>query len=396
MRGGQKWQTAIQVLALALFVAALALGVGRATRKWRHNRSEWCYWRMFVEQPMHEVFGAEKPLYGYLPGAKALFIPFVATGVAGFLAFAVVNAGSCVGIVMLLARRMRLGDGTRSPLAIAWLLLCCSVPSYFAIQNNQVVAPAVFLSLLAFTFLERKHPVLAGCVLAAAALVKTVPVALFLLPLLLRSWLTSLVAVLALIFLSLGLSAATEGVADSVRYHVGWPAQVLAQDPTVSKDEGGPDRSRGVNESPTAEIARLVDATGTKIWVWGFRGILAVSTALLIAASVAAPGNAVGFWHKVAAWMAWVPFASPFGCYYYLLFSAPAWFALGPMAGTTPKTLPSRFRFLPIPLVAVTAKYVSAANAVVVSATFFAILRVLWRHKPAHSQESLPQRRPDS
>ncbi len=377
MPGRQKWRTAIRVLALLLFVSALALGIGRAAQRWRHNRSEWCYWRMFVEQPMQDVFGAEKPLFGYLPGAKALFIPFVRAGAAGFAAFATLNAASCIGVVILLARRVRIDEGERSALALPWLLLCCSVPSYFAIQNNQVVAPAVFLSLAAFALLERKRPVLAGCVLAAAALVKTVPVALFLLPLLLRSWRTSLMAVLALLVLSFGLSAATEGVAGSVRYHLHWPAQVLAQDPAVPQTEGGPERSRGVNESPSAEVARLAEVTGTRVWVWGFRAVLVASTTLLIVVSVAAQGNAPLFWHKVAAWMAWVPVASPFGCYYYLLFAAPAWYMLIPQGIDTFTSLPSRCRFLPMPLLAIAANYVSAANAVVVSATFLAILLTL-------------------
>lgn len=378
MFGRTDWTPGIRLLALSIFALALIMGVGMAVQRYRHGGAEWRHWRAFVLEPMDEVVGPEKHLFGYFPGAKALLVPFVRTGHAGFAVFALLNVVSCIGALSLLDARIPRGAGPpRCDVARPWLLLCGSVPSYLAIQNNQIIAPAVFLALLAFALLQHRWRALSGCVLAAAALMKTLPAALFLLLLLMRSWRTFLAAALSLALLTLGLSAMTEGVAGSIRHHRAWPGQILAQNPSVSEDEDGQPGSMAKNQSPSAEIARLAELTGTRLWVWLHRAVLLAATALLAAACLPASDNAASFWHKVAAWMAWIPYAAPFGRYYYLLFQVPAWYILGLRVLEAPNAGRKRLWLLPLPLVAAAAKNYTGVNAVIVSVTFFAILALL-------------------
>jgi hypothetical protein len=368
-----------KIAASCLLALSLLAGAVKATDKWRNDHAEWRHWRAFVLRPMHEVFGPDKPLFGYLPGTKALFAPFVRTEPAGFVAFVLLNVLSCIGIYVLLdARIPKNGAGRWPGTARLWLSLCCSAPFYLVVHNNQVVAPAVLFALLAFALLQQGRRVVSGGALAAAALIKTLPLALFPLPLLMRSWQTVLAAVLALVMMSLTLSSITEGVDASLRYHLEWPSQILAQHPQSSEDgEGVPGRMKD-NQSPAALAFTLTEGGGSRVWTWGHRGLLLLATALLVGASLPSSSQGAFFWCKVAAWMAWIPFGTPYCRYYYLLFAVPAWYALGLRALVARKKEGrKRVWFLPLPLLAIATKNYPLVTAAIAAAGFLTILCLL-------------------
>jgi len=123
-------------VAYGLVACAILAGINRGIGKWCQGGVEWFHWKNLVYEPLADATGAEKPIFGYLPGFKALLVPFVRTGPIGYFVFALLNGLSCLGIVKLIYSHFTVHD--RSPLALLWLSICSAVPIWFALRNNQI------------------------------------------------------------------------------------------------------------------------------------------------------------------------------------------------------------------------------------------------------------------
>lgn len=324
-------ETALRT-ALPYFVLACAVlaGLGRAVGQWLKGKPEWSYYRQFVRQPLAEATGPDKPIFGYLPGSKALLAPFVWAEPLGYILFALLNALACVGIFFLIYRHFAAAGRSPLPrgLSLLWLSICSAVPIWFALQNNQLIAPAVFLTLLAFSLLAQRRDILAGVVFAFAVMLKTLPLPALLFPLICRRWGTVLTAGVSLAVLSVGLASLTEGVGGGIQSHVDWPSQVIAQSPLNALTKGAEPHSFYSNQSPAAEVVRLARATGIKQLVWVHVAVVFASLLALAVCSMR-PASERLYWYKVGGWLAWIAYAAPFGRYYYLLFLVPALYVLG-------------------------------------------------------------------
>jgi len=217
-----------------IMACAVLAGLGRGVGKWLKNEPEWSYYRQLVYQPLAEVCGPDKPIFGYLPGIKNLLAPFVLTEPAGYVLFALFNALACIGIYLFVHRHFT--DAENNPIprgtSLLWLSICSAIPSWFALQNNQLVAPAVFLTLLAFSQVAQKRDILAGIVFALAIVLKTLTLPALLFPLLCRRWGVIVATTVSLVILSIGSDCMTEGMHGGIRNHLAWPSQVIAQTPS--------------------------------------------------------------------------------------------------------------------------------------------------------------------
>lgn len=204
------------------------------------------------------------------------------------------------------------------------------MPVLFALQNNQIVAPAVYLSMLALTLAERGKEKSAGAWFALGVLLKSLPLPILAFPLLMRRWRMVATACLALGLGSLGLATWTDGWAQSLKHHLAYPAQVLAQSPARAADPTvTPPRSFHHNRSPGAELTRLARATGIKAIAFLHPVFVLGTLALLAVLTVHGGTGSHLFWPRLTAWFAWVAAAAPFGRYYYLLFLLPAIYTAG-------------------------------------------------------------------
>jgi hypothetical protein len=297
------------------------------TRKWMQHQPEWSYYENFVEKPLVETSGPQKAMFGYLPGCRAVLAVFVKTQPMGYFVFAAFNAACCVGVLRMVCKRQV--DSAGEPRAGLWLALCSAVPIVFALQNNQLVAPAVYLSMLAMTLAERGKEKSAGALFALGVMLKTLPLPMLLFALVARRWRLVVVAGLLLGLGSLALTAWTDGWRESVDGHLRYPAQVAAQSPALALDPETIPRSFHHNRSPGAELTRLARATGVPAVAW-LHPLLAVLTlAGLVVLSLRGGAAAHLLWPRLTAWLAWVACAAPFGRYYYLLFLVPALYAAG-------------------------------------------------------------------
>jgi hypothetical protein len=260
-----------------------------------------------------------------------LLTPFVRTEPAGYFLFAVLNAACCAGVLRMIHLRESRGRG--DPDRLLWLAIAAVVPVLFALQNNQIVAPAVYLSMLAFTLAERGKEKSAGLWFALGVLLKSLPLPMLAFPLLLRRWRMVATACLALGLGSLGLATWTDGWEQSLKHHLAYPAQVVAQSPTRAADPGKKaPRSFHHNRSPGAELTRLARATGIKAFAFLHPVFVLGTLAILAWLTLRGGAAAAFFWPRVTAWFAWVAAAAPFGRYYYLLFLLPAIYAAGWLA----------------------------------------------------------------
>ncbi len=148
-------------LAYALILLGLIAGSAIGFNQFRDGKPEWSYYRVLAEKPLAESTGPEKMLFGYLPGCRAIVMPFVKYEPIGYILFALINVGACAAIMALIRVRFTPVE-KRTPATLLWLAAAFSIPAFFTLQNNQMVAPAVLLSLCAFTFLDNKRDVLFG------------------------------------------------------------------------------------------------------------------------------------------------------------------------------------------------------------------------------------------
>lgn len=313
-------------IAFGVIGLSVLAGMIRATGQWVKDRPEWLYYRELVNTNLLDAMGPESPIFGYLPGFKALLIPFVATEPFGFFAFLLLNVLSCIGILVFV--RTHFGSDRRDANGLLWLAFCSAVPIWFTLQNNQLVAPSVLLTLLTFSCMWKGREWSAGLLLVLAVLIKTLPLPILAFPLVRRQWRTVLVAGVALPVFSVGLAALTDGIDASVQSHIRWPEQVMAQDPAKLLDGAEPN-SFGSNQSPSAEVVRLARSLDIELLVWLPKALSIAALFFLAYLSIKRQADKATFWSHAAAWLAWVAFAAPFGRYYYLLFIVPAAYCLG-------------------------------------------------------------------
>ncbi|MFM7182953.1 MAG: glycosyltransferase family 87 protein [Verrucomicrobiales bacterium] len=323
----------LNLWAAVLLAITFLAGFGSGVRKWMQDppKPEWSYYSNYVVKPLEETNGPEKAMFGYFPGCRAILTIFVRTEPVGYFLFAALNAACCAGVLRMIY--LRESRGRDDPAGLLWLGIAAVVPVLFALQNNQLVAPAVYLSMLAFTLAERGKEKTAGLWFALGVLLKSLPLPMLAFPLLIGRWRMVATACLALGLGSLGLATWTDGWQQSLKHHLAYPAQVLAQSPSKAADpsEKAP-RSFHHNRSPGAELTRLARATGIKA-VALLHPVFVIGTLAFLAwLTVRGGTNAAFFWPKLTAWFAWVAAAAPFGRYYYLLFLLPAMFSAGWLA----------------------------------------------------------------
>jgi len=306
------------------------VGAVRGLMKTAHEWPEWIYWEQLATQSWGEVAGADQPVFGYLPGIAALVTPFFAVPhPLGAILFATMNAASCVGIVMLLRAEFRSGGKVvQLPLAVM-----TSYSLYLATQNNQLVAPSMYLTLLAYRLLMRRSW-FGSVALGFAVLIKTLPATLFLLFTFLRRFRLAFVGGLILVAASVGLSTMTEGFEVAFDAHAAYPEQIKAQDPNLVLTEGVEPRSFRSNMSLQASIVRLAPWIGetfalilNRTIFWGT--LLFVCYLAFVAGKREPIPNAM-----FALWIAWTTLAAPFGRYYYVALLLPALWLCWP-AGLT-------------------------------------------------------------
>lgn len=317
----------LQRAAFAIFLLGLLAGFGSGIRKWLLDKPDWTYFRNYVENPLWETSGPDKMMFGYLPGFRAILTPFVALGAPGYLLFALLNAASCAAVLAIVWRREK--AGRNEPWAALWLAICSFVPVIFALQNNQIVAPAVYLALVGLALARRGKWVSGGAAFALGVLVKSLPLPVLGYAVLAGHWRMVVVASAALVLGSLGLAALTDGWQESLRHHRAYPAQVSAQSPLRAIDPETAPKSFGNNRSPGAELVRLARATGVPAFAALHVVLAAGSLVLLSVLTIRGGSHPDLLWPRVAAWLAWVAAAAPFGRYYYLLFLVPALYAAG-------------------------------------------------------------------
>lgn len=307
---------------------AILAGFSSGVRKWMLDKPEWSYFSNYVVKPLDETNGPEKAMFGYFPGCRALLTGFVRTEPVGYFLFAALNAACCIGVLRMIYLHEARGRG--DPARLLWLAIAAIVPVFFALQNNQIIAPAVYLSMLALALTGSGKAKTAGALFALGVLLKSLPLPMLAFPLLLKRWRMVATACLALGFGSVGLATWTDGWEQSLKHHLAYPAQVLAQSPSKAADpaQKAP-RSFHHNRSPGAELTRLARATGIKAIAFLHPVFVLGTLAFLSFLTVRSGGTARLFWPSLTAWFAWVAAAAPFGRYYYLLFLLPAMFAAG-------------------------------------------------------------------
>lgn len=317
-------QKATTLLAGLCYAIAILAGINGAHLKGTHGRPEWSYYRELTSLTLEEATGPDKMIFGYLPGIKAILSPFLLVEPAGLYLFILANTIAVISILFVLIKAQGISlsePGHESYLA--WLLVSSAVPSYFAIQNNQVVALSVCLMLFGLRQSNRDHEIRAGILLAASALIKTLTIPIFLLPLLLGKWKTSAIAFAGTIVLSILLATATDGIDSSLSMHRRWIPQVQAHNPEQVFFKHQTPVSFDNNQSMRAEITRFSAYIDSAFPIYlhniGYYG----SLTLLILLTIKSRHLPECYWITVAAWMAWIAYGVPFGRYYYVLFLVP-------------------------------------------------------------------------
>lgn len=353
---------ALSVVAFLPLAVALVAGAIVAVGRWNSGEPEWSYYRTLARLPLAESTGPDEKLFGYLPGARALIAPFVWTEPVGFFAFLAASVASCVGAAFVLRRARpvrsvaaRPGEisASASPLerllhdrllADLWLSCCLCAPIYFALHNNQLVSFGFALALAALARAgrlggaasgahdaspEARADLAVGALLAIGALFKTLPILLagFLFLSGRRRAAFATAGILAA--LGFSLAAFTDGPRASLDAHLAWIPMVTQQDPTRVL-EGDVPWSFDVNQSALAYAVRLAVALDSDLPVRGARAAGTLAVAVLALATFRARRDRSRDLAFVAAWMAWIAFAAPFGRYYYLLFCVPTWILAGP------------------------------------------------------------------
>ncbi len=311
-----------------LFATGIAVGAVRGYQKALGSRPEWTFWDQLATQPWESVAGADQPIFGYLPGFAVVLKPFfMLPSPLGLLLFLTINAASCVGILIILRGQFWNNGGRVHPA----LALMTAITMYFSLQNNQVVAPSLLLTLIAYFQILRNQK-LGSIALAVAILVKTLPATFLLLFTLIKRFRLSFLAGVALLALSVLLSALTEGMDVSTHAHLNLLEQFRAQDPNRVLTDGVVPSSLENNTSLSSIVVQLAPYIGnTPAYILNL--VIFWSTLLLACyLSFTASRRTRNPPLILALWLCWTIMAAPFGRYYYLLFLLPAWWLLWPKA----------------------------------------------------------------
>ncbi len=301
-------------------------GIVRAWQKAAAGRPEWSYWEQLAMHPWQHVAGADKDIFGYLPGFAALIKPFfLLAHPLGLLAFLSLNAICSIGIVFIL-RQHFWPVGVQIHPAI---LLMTGISIFLALQNNQVVVPSMYLTLVAF-FAIMANRLRGSIALAIAVLVKTLPATLFLLLALINRFRLAVIAGITLGVLSVSLSTLTDGLQTSFDAHLDFVEQVRAQNPNRSLTDSEPPRSIGNNTSLSAAIVQLAPALGPVVPRLMNLAVFVGTLALVCYLSSVSTRRLSNAPLVLALWLCWTILAAPFGRYYYLVFLLPAWWLLWP------------------------------------------------------------------
>ena len=310
-----------------LLVAGVVAGIWRGWQKATAGRPEWSFWQQLATQSWQDAAGADKDIFGYLPGFALLVKPFFLVEPLGLIVFLLLNAICGIGIIIML-RRHFVPDGSGIHPALA---LMTAIALYLGLQNNQVVIPSMFLTLLAY-FSIMDHSGRGTIALALAVLIKTLPATLFLLLTLIGRLRLAIVAALVLGVLSFSLGAISESWRVSLDAHLGFLEQVSAQNPNRALTEAQAPPSLSNNTSLSAAIVQLAPALGKTLPrmlnLVIFLGSLALTCYLSFTSSRRLDNAPM----VLALWLSWTIMAAPFGRYYYIIFLLPAWWLLWPKA----------------------------------------------------------------
>lgn len=310
-----------------LLLFGIVAGILRGWQKAIAGRPEWSYWEQLATQSWQDVSGADKDIFGYLPGFALLVKPFFLVEPVGLVVFLLLNAICAVGIIIMLRRYFRPDDERVHPA----LLLMTTIALYLSLQNNQVVVPSMFLTLVGY-FAIMNHSGRGVVALAMAILIKTLPATLFLLLALIGRLRLAIAAGLVLAALSFSLAGISEGWRVSFDAHIGFVEQVSAQNPNRALADTQAPPSLSNNTSLSAAVVQLAPVLGNTLPrimnLVIFLGSLALVGYLSFASSRRLDNTAM----VLALWLSWTIMAAPFGRYYYLVFLLPAWWLLWPKA----------------------------------------------------------------
>jgi len=310
-----------------LLLVGIVAGIGRAWQKAIAGRPEWSYWQQLATQSWQDTAGADKEIFGYLPGFALMVKPFFLLEPLGLVVFLVLNAMCGIGIIIVLRRHFQ-PDGESAHPA---LLLMTAIALFLGLQNNQVVIPSMYLTLVAY-FSIVNHSKRGAVALALAILIKTLPATLFLLLTLIGRLRLAIVAALVLGILSFSLAGISDGWRSSLDAHLGFVEQVSAQNPNRALTETQAPRSLADNTSLSAAVVRLAPDLGNTLPRILNLGIFLGSLALACYLSFVSSRRLDNAPMVLALWLSWTIMAAPFGRYYYLVFLLPAWWLLWPKA----------------------------------------------------------------
>lgn len=311
-------------------VGGAALGAVTAVGKWARGEPEWSYYRDLVTQPLAVATGPDEKLFGYIPGAKALLTPFVEAGAAGYFLFLALSLASVLLLYTLLRKAGRPGGGGERNLAHdgLWLSACMAGPAYLALQNNQLVTLSALLTVLALVHGLRGREGLGAALLGGAVFLKTLPLLLLPMLVLLGRWRMAVYTALFVPVASLMLAAATDGIPSSVYHHLAWPHQVMEQSP-LDIFEGDTPRSMSTNQFFLAYLTRASLLVDAPLLAQSFFLLKAASLLVLCILTVKARRSPELHGTIATVWLAWLVFIAPFGRYYYVLFLVPLWYSGG-------------------------------------------------------------------
>lgn len=318
------------------FVARLALmsplllgvagGAWRAATKWSRVEPEWAYYRDFVFQSLAFATGPDEKLFGYLPGAKALLTPFVRTEPLGYFVFLALSVAA-IFILFDLIERCFLPpapDAAGVRRRVFRLSVCLAAPSFLALQNNQLVSFSVCLAAAGVVLAFRNKARTAGLTLGVAILLKSLPLPLLGLLVLTGRFRAAFYALLAVGALSFSLASITDGIGPAIDNHIEWPHMVSEQNPLETFEMDVP-RSLEANQSPLAFATKLAVWSGFSGLAFMTQGLVFLSLGALAVATFLLRQKPETRWLLAVVWMAWLPWAAPFGRYYYILYCAPLW-----------------------------------------------------------------------
>lgn len=316
------WNKLLPVLP---FILSLLAGGFTAFDKGLSNKPDWSYYRKFINSPLIEITGHDKALFGYLPGTKGLFAPFILMGQFDLVFFVFFNIFFSILFFWLLVNKVVINYRNKSfTNSLMWISICVAMPVYFAIHNNQLVVPSVTLVILGMVCIQKERDVMAGILLAISALFKSFTIPIFILPMLLGRWKATIIAFLAVLCISFSLASFTDGFETSVAMHARWISQILAQSSENVVYKHNTPSSFLDNQSVRAEVVRL--AITYKIpWIVSLHMLVYFFlTGLLFFLTLKnRTTTGISFWIIVSVWMSWIAYAVPFGRYYYLIFIVP-------------------------------------------------------------------------